>query len=86
MLIVIVIIGILVAAFVPRLQSVQARARDAKRKVDLRSINTAVEIHRVDNGTYPQDKGKCGIVFFIMPIYRQDIYKYKLKKQTRVCF
>ena len=53
MLIVIVIIGILAAALVPRLQSVQARARDTKRKVDLRSIYNANEIYFVDNGAYP---------------------------------
>ena len=53
MLIVIVIIGILAAALVPRLLSVQARARDAERKADLRSINTAVEMYKVDNNVYP---------------------------------
>lgn len=50
MLIVIVIIGILAAALVPRLQAVQARARDSKRKVDLRTIFNANEIYRTDNG------------------------------------
>lgn len=53
MLIVIVIIGILAAALVPRLQSVQARARDSKRKVDLRSLNNVFEMYRIDNGDYP---------------------------------
>ena len=43
MLIVIVIIGILAAALVPRLQSVQARARDTQRKSDLRQIYNANE-------------------------------------------
>ncbi|MEI7477839.1 MAG: prepilin-type N-terminal cleavage/methylation domain-containing protein [bacterium] len=38
MLIVVVIIGILAAALIPRLQSVQARARDTKRKADLHQI------------------------------------------------
>lgn len=53
MLIVIVIIGILAAALVPRLQSVQARARDAKRKVDLRTIGNGVEMYKTDNSVYP---------------------------------
>lgn len=53
MLIVIVIIGILAAALVPRLQDVQARARDTKRKADLRSIDTALQIYQSDNGQYP---------------------------------
>ena len=55
MLIVIVIIGILAAALVPRLQSVQARARDTKRKADLRTIYNANEIYILDNGKYPPD-------------------------------
>ena len=54
MLIVIVIIGILAAALVPRLQSVQARARDSQRKVDFRSIATANEIYFTDNNRYAQ--------------------------------
>ena len=45
MLIVIVIIGILAAALVPRLQDVQGRARDTKRKTDLRNIYNANEIY-----------------------------------------
>ena len=49
MLIVIVIIGILAAALIPRLQSVQARARDTKRKTDIRTIYNADEIYKVDN-------------------------------------
>jgi len=53
MLIVIVIIGILAAALVPRLQDVQARARDTKRKADLRSIDTALQVYKADNGQYP---------------------------------
>ena len=57
MLIVIVIIGILAAALVPRLQSVQARARDTKRKADLRTIYNANEIYIADNSAYP--RGGC---------------------------
>ncbi len=52
MLIVIVIIGILAAALVPRLNSIQWRARDAKRKTDLSSIYNANEVYRLDNGVY----------------------------------
>lgn len=54
MLIVIVIIGILAAALVPRLLSVQDRARDTKRKVDLNQIFNAVLISYEDNGVFPQ--------------------------------
>ena len=52
MLIVIVIIGILAAALVPRLQAVQARARDSQRKTDFRTIYNANEIYFLDNNMY----------------------------------
>ena len=55
MLIVIVIIGILSAALIPRLQSVQARTRDTQRKIDLLTIFNANEIYKQDNdGRYPR--------------------------------
>jgi len=53
MLIVIVIIGILSAALIPRLQDVQGRARDTKRKADMQTINTAIQIFLSDNGRPP---------------------------------
>lgn|GEM_PF-289146 len=52
MLIVVIIIGILAAALIPRLQAVQGRARDTKRKADLRQIATAMEIYKKDNSSY----------------------------------
>jgi type II secretion system protein G len=52
MLIVVVIIGILAAALIPRLQSVQERARDTKRKADLQQIGSAFAIFKNDNGSY----------------------------------
>jgi|GEM_PF-7072166 len=53
MLIVIVIIGILAAALIPRLQSVQGRARDTKRKADFRTIVSALSIYEIDNANFP---------------------------------
>ncbi|MEI7477519.1 MAG: prepilin-type N-terminal cleavage/methylation domain-containing protein [bacterium] len=52
MLIVVVIIGILAAALIPRLASVQARARDTKRKADLHQIGVALGIYKQDHGGY----------------------------------
>ena len=49
MLIVIVIIGILAAALVPRLQSIQARARDADRAADTSQIYTALHVLYLDS-------------------------------------
>lgn len=53
MLIVIVIIGVVAVAIVPKLQSVQARARDAKRRADITTIGTALRIKHTDLWHYP---------------------------------
>jgi len=55
MLIVVVIIGILAAALIPRLQSVQARARDIKRIADIHQIWTALEEYKMDHGNNFKD-------------------------------
>ncbi len=60
MLIVIVIIGILAAALVPRLTDVQERARDAKRKVDMTSLYNAIQIYKTDQSIYPL-AGGCSV-------------------------
>lgn len=52
-LIVIVIVGILIAALLPRLQGSQARARDVARKGHVNQIATAYGIYNQDNGGYP---------------------------------
>lgn len=53
MLIVIVIIGILIAALMPRMQSAQWRARDVARKNDLSQIQTAIVTSQQDKGNWP---------------------------------
>jgi len=53
MLIVIVIIGILAAALIPRLTSARARANDTARKADLQQIATALVASQLDNSTLP---------------------------------
>ena len=53
MLIVIVIIGILIASLMPRMQSAQWRARDVARKNDLSQIQTAVITSQADRGAWP---------------------------------
>ena len=52
MLIVVVIIGILAAALIPRLQTVQARARDTKRKADVTQIGSSLAVYGSDNGSF----------------------------------
>jgi prepilin-type N-terminal cleavage/methylation domain-containing protein len=53
MLIVIVIIGILIAALMPRLQGAQGRARDVARQADLSQIQTAIINYQTQRGYYP---------------------------------
>ena len=50
MLIVVVIIGILAAALIPRLQGVQGRARDVQRKANLSQIGQGMGVWKSDNG------------------------------------
>lgn len=52
-LIVIVIIGILIWALVPRMQSAQWRARDVARKNDLAQLQTAIIASQQDKWGYP---------------------------------
>ena len=54
MLIVIVIIGILIASLMPRMQSAQWRARDVARKNDLSQIQTAIITSQTDKWEWPQ--------------------------------
>jgi prepilin-type N-terminal cleavage/methylation domain-containing protein len=53
MLIVIVIIGILIASLMPRMQSAQWRARDVARKNDLSQIQTSIITSQADRGAWP---------------------------------
>ena len=53
MLIVIVIIGILIASLMPRMQTAQGRARDVARKNDLSQIQTAIITSQQDRGKWP---------------------------------
>ncbi len=57
MLIVVVIIGILAAALIPRLTGAQWRARDTARKADLTQIANALAAYESDEGAYPD--GSC---------------------------
>jgi len=54
MLIVIVIIGILIASLMPRMQSAQWRARDVARKNDLSQIQTAIITSQQDKWVWPE--------------------------------
>jgi len=53
MLIVIVIIGILAAALIPRLSSARGRANDVARKADLAQTAAALVAYQIDSGRFP---------------------------------
>ena len=53
MLIVIVIIGILIAALLPRMSAAQWRARDVSRKTALSQIQSAIVTYQWDYGSWP---------------------------------
>ena len=57
MLIVVVIIGILAAAILPRLHGVQAAARDTARETALRDVAMALEMYAGATGKYPELTG-----------------------------
>lgn len=59
-LIVIVIIGILIWALVPRMQSAQWRARDVARKNDLSQLQSAIVTSYSDRGQWP-DIANCAV-------------------------
>lgn len=52
-IVVVVIIGILVASLLPKIQSLQWRTRDTKRKTDIYTISNALETYYLDKGKYP---------------------------------
>jgi prepilin-type N-terminal cleavage/methylation domain-containing protein len=53
LLVVVAIIGVLATIVLASLSDARARARDAKRLADIRTIQTALEVYYLDNGTYP---------------------------------
>jgi general secretion pathway protein G len=53
LLLVIAIIGILASVISVNFVGIRQRARDSQRKSDIRQIQSAVELYRVDNGSYP---------------------------------
>lgn len=59
LLIVIAIIGVLATLLMVNFVGVRQRARDAQRKSDLRQIQSALEIYRSDNSSYPASLTNC---------------------------
>lgn len=53
LVVVIAIIGVLTAFAVPNFMAARERARDIQRKKDLKQLQNAVEMYKLDNGEYP---------------------------------
>lgn len=68
MLVVIAIISILIGIGVNTFTIAQKKARDVRRKADLRSIQVALELYKSDTGKYPLAGGCTG--------YGQNCYSY----------
>lgn len=62
-MVVVVIIGILAAAVVPKIMSRPEQARITKAKLDISSLETALEMYKADNYQYPStDQGLEALV------------------------
>jgi len=57
LLVVIFIIGILASIVIVSVNSARAKARDTKRKADIKELKTAIELYNNDTGQYPQAGG-----------------------------
>lgn len=63
MLIVIVIIGILAAALIPRLTWAQSKARNTARKADLNQIMIWLNAYQTDNSKFPTELGELAEIY-----------------------
>jgi general secretion pathway protein G len=74
LLIVIAIIGILAVMGVASLRGALIKGRDAKRKSDIKSIQTALEMYYSDNGQYPETTGRASTVLgALTPQYIKEV-------------
>ena len=53
LMVVIVILGILAGLIVPRIMSRPEEARQAKARIQIESLETALKLYRLDSGNYP---------------------------------
>lgn len=58
-IVVVIIVWILSISFIPKIVSVQSRARDTKRIYDIRQLSQSIYTYWMDNNTYPP-KGNTG--------------------------
>lgn len=62
-MVVVVILGLLATFIVPRIAGRPDEARVTKARADIRTIETALDLYRLDNGSYPStDQGLQALV------------------------
>ena len=75
LVVVIAIIGVLTAFAVPNFMAARERARDIQRKNDLKQLQNAVEMYKLDFGEYPPEEQT-------LPLYGL----YGGMKTTNICW
>ncbi|MFO7568453.1 MAG: type II secretion system major pseudopilin GspG [Smithellaceae bacterium] len=53
LMVVIVILGVLAGLIIPRVMGEPDKARQAKAKIQMESLESALKIYKLDNGSYP---------------------------------
>lgn len=75
-LVVVVILGILAAIIVPNIMDKPGKARQAKAKSDIRAIESALNMYRLDEHVYPNtDEGLEALVTEYLPRLPKDPWK-----------
>jgi len=82
LLIVIIIIGILMSALLPRLKWAQEKARDTSRKANLAQISTALDMYFNTEGNYPVGNCMSDISWDLVPTYMRNIPKDPQESRT----
>lgn len=63
LMIVVVILGLMATLLVPRIMDRPEEARVAKARMDMRTIDSALRLYRLDNGVYPNtEQGLSALV------------------------
>lgn len=76
LLVVISIIGLLASVVLASLNSARVKARDTRRKADIRQLQTALEMYYNDNGDYPADAANGSIsalITALQPTYMSKV-------------
>ncbi len=60
LMVVIVILGILAVAIVPRIMDRPDQAKQVQAKIGIESISTALKLYKLDNGSYPTTEQGIG--------------------------